>query len=58
VFLKPIEPAVDKMINQVRQGAPVEIRAEVPGPSGPRLHPVGRVLPDPPSRRAPLPEPR
>jgi NADH-quinone oxidoreductase subunit M len=28
LFLRPIEPSVERMLNQVRQGAPVEIRAK------------------------------
>src|SRR4029078_9935476 len=27
IFLRPIEPAVERMLNQVRQGAPQQIRA-------------------------------
>jgi NADH-quinone oxidoreductase subunit M len=27
LFLKPIEPSVDRMIGQVQRGAPVQIRA-------------------------------
>jgi len=28
LFLRPIEPSVERMLNQVRQGAPAEIRAQ------------------------------
>jgi NADH-quinone oxidoreductase subunit M len=39
IFLKPIEPSVQKMLNQIRQGSvPARIEARVPSPEsrGPR----------------------
>jgi hypothetical protein len=41
LFLRPIGPAVERMLERVRAQAPVEIRADLGGDAGPAARAAG-----------------